>query len=83
MAAFTGISGSVTVGDGAQFGGRAGVADHLNIGAGARIAAAAGLMHDVPPGEAWGGIPARPIRRWFREVALLARQAGRKGEAET
>jgi UDP-3-O-[3-hydroxymyristoyl] glucosamine N-acyltransferase len=78
MAAHTGISGSVTIGDGAQFGGRAGVADHLTIGDRARIAAAGGVMKDIPAGETWGGFPARPIRQWMREVAWLTRQAGRK-----
>jgi UDP-3-O-[3-hydroxymyristoyl] glucosamine N-acyltransferase len=78
LAAHTGISGSVTVGDGAVFGGRAGIADHLNIGAGARIAAAAGVMKDVPAGEMWVGAPARPIRRFMRETAWLARMAQKR-----
>lgn len=78
MAAQTGISGSVVIGDGAQFGGRAGVADHVTIGQGARVGAAAGVMKDIPPGETWGGVPARPIRRWMRETAWLARMATRR-----
>jgi UDP-3-O-[3-hydroxymyristoyl] glucosamine N-acyltransferase len=78
MAAHTGISGSVTVGDGAQFGGRAGVADHVTIGAGARVGAAAGVMKDIPAGETWGGMPARPIRHWLKETAWLARMASRR-----
>jgi UDP-3-O-[3-hydroxymyristoyl] glucosamine N-acyltransferase len=73
LAAFTGISGSVTVGDGVLFGGRAGVADHLTIGSGAQLAAAIGLMKDVPAGEVWGGMPGKPIRQWLRETALLNR----------
>lgn len=85
LAAHTGISGSVTVGDGCMFGGRAGVTDHVTIGAGARIAAAAGVMKDVPSGESWGGSPARPVGRWMRETAWLARKARRsahgRGEA--
>jgi UDP-3-O-[3-hydroxymyristoyl] glucosamine N-acyltransferase len=81
MAAHTGISGSVTIGDGAQFGGRAGVADHVTIGAGARVGAAAGVMKDIPAGETWGGMPARPIRHWLKETAWLARAAARKGGA--
>jgi UDP-3-O-[3-hydroxymyristoyl] glucosamine N-acyltransferase len=79
IAAQTGISGSVTVGDGAQFGGQSGVADHLTIGAGARVGARAGVMKDIPAGETWGGLPARPFRVWLRESAWLARMAGRKG----
>jgi UDP-3-O-[3-hydroxymyristoyl] glucosamine N-acyltransferase len=78
LAAHTGISGSVVVGDGCMFGGRAGVVDHVTIGAGARIAAAAGVMRDVPAGESWGGHPARPMKRWLRETAWLARAAGRR-----
>ncbi|HEX2800783.1 MAG TPA: UDP-3-O-(3-hydroxymyristoyl)glucosamine N-acyltransferase [Phenylobacterium sp.] len=78
MAAHTGISGSVTIGDGVQFGGRAGVTDHVTIGDGARVGAASGVMKDVPAGETWVGMPARPVRRWMREAAWLARMAGRK-----
>lgn len=80
IAAQTGISGSVVVGDGVQFGGRAGIADHLIIGEGARVAAAAGVMKDVPAGETWGGFPARPIKKWMREVAWLSRMAARRGD---
>jgi len=83
MAAHTGISGSVTIGDGAQFGGRAGVADHIIIGAGARVGAAAGVMKDIPAGETWGGMPARPIRQWLKETAWLARMANRRGGQDT
>jgi UDP-3-O-[3-hydroxymyristoyl] glucosamine N-acyltransferase len=79
LAGQVGLSGSVVVGDGAQFGGRAGVADHLTIGAGARVLAAAGVMNDIPAGETWVGAPARPVRRFMRETAWLARQAQRRG----
>ena len=70
MAAHTGISGSVVIGDGVQFGDRA------------RVGAAAGVMKDIPAGETWGGMPARPIRRWMRETAWLARMANRKESDE-
>ena len=78
LAAHTGISGSVVIGDGVQFGGRAGVADHISIGDGARIGAGAGVIRDVPAGETWAGYPAKPIRRWMREVAWLSRMADRR-----
>ena len=78
MAAFAGLSGSVKVGAGAQFGGRVGVADHLNIGDGAKLAADAAVMRDVPAGETWAGSPAQPIKRFMREAAWLRREAGRK-----
>lgn len=78
MAAHTGISGSVVLGDGVQLGGAVGIADHMTIGDGARIAARGGLMSNVPPGETWGGFPARPIRQWLREAAWVSRQMARK-----
>lgn len=75
-AAFTGISGSTLVGDGVAFGGKAGVADHLTVGAGAQIGASASVFKDVPAGETWTGFPARPLKRWLRETAWLSRKAG-------
>jgi UDP-3-O-[3-hydroxymyristoyl] glucosamine N-acyltransferase len=80
MAAHVGISGSVVVGDDVQFGGQAGVGDHVTIGSGARLAAGSGVIKYVPPGETWGGAPARPAKRWMREIAWLARMAARRGE---
>jgi UDP-3-O-[3-hydroxymyristoyl] glucosamine N-acyltransferase len=83
LAAHTGISGSCVVGDGVLFGGRAGIADHITIGSRAIIAAAAGVMKDVPEGEMWVGTPARPIRRFMRETAWLARQAKGRERGDT
>jgi UDP-3-O-[3-hydroxymyristoyl] glucosamine N-acyltransferase len=51
----------------------------VRIGAGAQIAAAAGVMHDVPDGERWAGAPAKPIRQWFRELSWLAKMAAERG----
>jgi len=78
IAAHCGISGSCVIGDMTQLGGRVGLADHLKIGSGVQIAAASGVMNDIPDGEKWGGIPARPFKQWFREVAAL-RSIGRPG----
>jgi UDP-3-O-[3-hydroxymyristoyl] glucosamine N-acyltransferase len=79
IAGHCGLSGSSVLGDGVQLGGRVGLADHVTVGSGARLAAASGLMHDVPPGESWAGLPAKPVRQFFREIAWLARAASRKG----
>ena len=78
MASQTGISGSTVIGDGVMIGGQVGMADHLDVGAGAVISARSGLMRDVPPGERWGGFPAKPARVWLREMAALAKLAGGK-----
>ncbi|MEM9710413.1 MAG: UDP-3-O-(3-hydroxymyristoyl)glucosamine N-acyltransferase [Pseudomonadota bacterium] len=68
-----GISGSVTIGDGVQIGGKAGIADHLTIGSGAKVTAGAGVIRDVPPGEIHGGYPAQRVRDWHRQTVALAR----------
>ena len=78
IAAFGGISGSVTFEDGAMLGGRVGVADHVHVGKGAKLAASAGVFRDVPAGETWGGTPAKPIRQWMRETAWLQKQIAPK-----
>lgn len=78
LAAQTGLSGSVIVGDGAQFGGKAGVGDHINIGNGARMAAGALAMRDIPAGDTQCGVPARPIRRFMRELAWVAQAMDRE-----
>jgi UDP-3-O-[3-hydroxymyristoyl] glucosamine N-acyltransferase len=75
LAAQTGVAGSVTIGDNAQFGGKAGIGDHLNIGDNIRLAAGALTMRDIPTGETWCGVPAKPIRQFMREIAWLARQS--------
>jgi len=78
MASFGGLSGTVTVDDGVMMGGRVGIADHVHIGAGAKLAAASGIFRDIPAGEVWGGSPARPIKQYLKEVAWLQRQTSPK-----
>jgi len=54
---------------------QAGIAGHLKIGAGARIAAKTGVMRDVPAGAEVGGYPAVPMKQWLRQVAILGNLA--------
>ncbi len=77
-AAFLGVSGSCEIGDNVQFGGRVGLKDHIRIGTGARVAAGAGVLEDVPAGETWAGYPAKPLRSWMRELAWLGRAAQKR-----
>jgi UDP-3-O-[3-hydroxymyristoyl] glucosamine N-acyltransferase len=78
IVAQTGISGSAELGDFVALGGQVGVVGHVKIGAGAQIAASSNVRGDVPPGVRWGGTPAKPVRLWLRELALLQRLAERK-----
>ncbi|HEX3431916.1 MAG TPA: UDP-3-O-(3-hydroxymyristoyl)glucosamine N-acyltransferase [Rhizomicrobium sp.] len=84
IVAQTGISGSCELGDFVVLGGQAGIADHARIGAHARFAArAAAAPREYPGGEDYGGVPARPMKEWRRElaaIALLAKRGRRKRE---
>ncbi|MCV0396507.1 MAG: UDP-3-O-(3-hydroxymyristoyl)glucosamine N-acyltransferase [Rhizobiaceae bacterium] len=71
IAAKTGLSGSVELGNFVMLGGDVGVTDHVKIGDGAQIAAASGVMNDVPPAARWAGAPAQSMRDFFREVSAI------------
>jgi UDP-3-O-[3-hydroxymyristoyl] glucosamine N-acyltransferase len=75
IVAQVGISGSARLGDFVAIGGQTGVNGHVSIGDGAQIAAVSVVHGDVPAGARWGGVPARPVAEWFREMALLRRLA--------
>lgn len=68
-----GVSGSTMIEDFVALGGQTGVAGHLRIGMGARIAAKSGVMKNVPAGEEQMGYPAVPMRQYMKQVALLKR----------
>jgi hypothetical protein len=40
-------------------------------------------MHDIPHGQSWGGCPARPAKRWMRQVAMLDKMAARSEAIES
>jgi UDP-3-O-[3-hydroxymyristoyl] glucosamine N-acyltransferase len=76
----TGISGSTELGDFVVMGGQSGTVGHIRVGAGAQIAGASHPKEDVPAGARVGGTPARPLKQWGREIALLTRLAKGGGE---
>lgn len=73
----TGIAGSAQLGDYCVLGGRVAVNGHVKIGDGAQLAGLSGVADNVPAGSQWGGVPARPIRHWMREVGRLRREANK------
>jgi UDP-3-O-[3-hydroxymyristoyl] glucosamine N-acyltransferase len=79
IVAQVGISGSTKLGDFVVIGGQTGVNGHVNIGDGAQIAAVSVVHGDVPPGARWGGVPAKPVKEWFREMGALRKLARKDG----
>jgi len=71
LAAFAGVAGGARLGDRVVMAGRTAVVDGVDVGDDAVFAGLASAHHDVPPGTRLGGSPARPYRRWLREVAAL------------
>lgn len=75
IAAMVGIAGSTIIGDAVLIGGAAAINGHITINDRAQIAAMSGVAADVPAGERYGGIPARPMRDFLRDVAEIAAKA--------
>jgi len=78
IAAQTGVSGSCTIEDGVIVGGQVGIADHVRIEAGAILGAQCGIPSKKVirgKGVVFWGTPARPIRGYLKELAVLARLA--------
>jgi len=81
IVAQTGISGSAQLGDFVVMGGQSGTVGHIRVGDGAHIAGASHPKGDVPAGARVGGTPARPLRQWGREIAMLTKLAKGGGES--
>src|SRR3989454_12161631 len=78
IAAQTGLSGSAVVEKNVVIGGQAGIADHVRIGEGAIIGGQSGVPTKKiirGKGIVFWGTPARPIREYLKELAVLARLA--------
>jgi UDP-3-O-[3-hydroxymyristoyl] glucosamine N-acyltransferase len=78
IAAQTGLSGSAIVEDNVVIGGQVGIADHVKIESGAILGAQSGVpSKKVIRGEGvvFWGTPARPIREYLKQLAVLARLA--------
>lgn len=82
LVAQSGIAGSTKLEDYVSVGAQGGVAGHLSIGQGAQLAAKCGVMRDVPAGQTVVGIPALPIKDFFRLVAIWQRQLKARGKRD-
>ncbi|MCB1509542.1 MAG: UDP-3-O-(3-hydroxymyristoyl)glucosamine N-acyltransferase [Hyphomicrobiaceae bacterium] len=71
IVAQTGIAGSTELGDFVVMGGQSGAVGHIKVGSGAQIAGGSHAKDDVAPGARVGGTPARPLRQWARELAVI------------
>ncbi len=56
------LGGDVHIGEAAYIGMNASIREGVHIGAEATVGMGAVVLHDVPAGETWAGVPARPIR---------------------
>jgi UDP-3-O-[3-hydroxymyristoyl] glucosamine N-acyltransferase len=78
IAAQTGVSGSCVIEDRVIVGGQVGIADHVRIESGAILGAQSGIPSKKVirgKGVVFWGTPARPIRGYLKELAVLARLA--------
>src|SRR5438034_11114994 len=78
IAAQTGMSGSDVVKNNVVIGGQAGIADHVRIEEGAILGAQSGIPSKKiirGKGVVFWGTPARPIREYLKQLAVLARLA--------
>lgn len=80
IAAQTGLSGSVVVEDNVVIGGQVGIGDHVRIESEVILGAKSGIPSRKiirGKGVVFWGTPARPIKQYLKELAVLARMAKR------
>ena len=73
IVAQVGIGGSCRLGNYVIIAGQVAVKEHTAIGDGAIAGAQCGVISDVEPGARVLGSPSRPLKSFFREVALMAK----------
>ena len=75
-----GIAGSSSVADFSVLGGQVGIADHVRIGPGSRLAARSAMVsgQEIEGGQDYGGVPAKPVREWLREIHAVSQLIRRR-----
>ena len=77
LAGQAGVAGSVKIGAYSMVGGATSIADHVSIGKFAKIGGKSGVISEVKDKETVFGIPAMPIKEYFRAIAAL-KKLGKK-----
>ncbi|HVP54210.1 MAG TPA: UDP-3-O-(3-hydroxymyristoyl)glucosamine N-acyltransferase [Candidatus Eisenbacteria bacterium] len=83
IAAQTGVSGSSKIGDDCVVGGQVGIGDHVTIEAGVILGSQGGVLpHKTIRGKGvvFWGTPAKPVREYLKELAMLSRLTRKAGE---
>lgn len=83
IAAQVGVSGSSEIGDGCVIGGQVGIGDHAKLEPGTMLGGQAGILpHKVLRGKGilYWGTPAKPVREYLKELAVVAKLARRGRE---
>jgi len=78
IAAQTGLSGSITIENGAVLGGQVGIGEHATIGEGVMLGGQGGVLPNKilrGKGVVFWGTPAQPLREYLKQLATLARLA--------
>ncbi|MFQ4147830.1 acetyltransferase [Arthrobacter sp. LAPM80] len=76
LAAGVSLGGGVRIGRGAYLGMNASVRERCTIGAGTTVGMGAAVVHNVPDGETWVGVPARSLER-HEEIDVANLEVGR------
>jgi UDP-3-O-[3-hydroxymyristoyl] glucosamine N-acyltransferase len=73
LCAQVGVAGSARLGNFCVLAGQVGIAGHLKIGNNVTVGSKAGVMHNIPDGETWLGIPATPDKQAKRVMIAVQR----------
>src|SRR4029077_5061010 len=80
IAAQTGLSGGVVVEDYAVIGGQVGIGDKARIESRAGLGSGSGVLTSkiVRAGQVMWGTPARPLKQYLEQLAILSRLAKKR-----